>query len=149
MLAHIARLGGIGGKILNELVVHPDPIVRRGVAKRLGSGGFFHITKTNKYLVDLLVQDSDDEVRVEMYDDRRLDRNQQLALFRDKSPVVRDKILRLFMGWLLNNRNCDSFRTYSYLYDFYQEAIVELASDPCKDVRWALAYSREAPPTAT
>ena len=148
LLAHIARLGGIGGKILNELVVHPDPIVRRGVAKRLGSGGFFHITKTNKYLVDLLVQDSDDEVRVEMYDDRRLDRNQQLALFRDTSPVVREKILRLFMGGLLNNRNCDSFRTYSYLYDFYQEAIVELASDPCKDVRWALAYSREAPPTA-
>ena len=148
LLAHIARLGGIGGKILNELAVHPDPIVRRGVAKRLGSGGFFHVSTTNKYLVDLLVQDSDDEVRERMYDDRRLDKNQRLALFRDKSPVVREKILRLVLGWLLTYRNCDYVWTYSDLYGFYQQAIVELASDPCKDVRLELATSREAPPTA-
>ncbi len=148
LLAHIARLGGIGGKILNELAVHPDPIVRRGVAKRLGSGGFFHVSTTNNYLVDLLVQDSDDEVREEMYDDRRLDKNQRLALFRDKSPIVREKILRLVMGWLLAYRNRDYVWTYSDLYGFYQQAIVELASDPCKDVRLELATSREAPPTA-
>ena len=148
LLAHIARLGGIGGKILNELAVHPDPIVRRGVAKRLGSGGFFHVTTTNNYLVDLLVQDSDDEVREKMYDDRRLDKNQRLVLFRDKSPIVREKILRLVMGWLLAYRNRDYVWTYSDLYDFYQQAIVELASDPCKDVRLELATSREAPPTA-
>ena len=148
LLAHIARLGGIGGKILNELAVHPDPIVRRGVAKRLGSGGFFHVSTTNNYLVDLLVQDSDDEVREEMYDDRRLDKNQRLVLFRDKSPIVREKILRLVLGWLLAYRNRDYVWTYSDLYGFYQQAIVELASDPCKDVRLELATSREAPPTA-
>lgn len=148
LLAHIARLGGIGGKILNELAVHPDPIVRRGVAKRLGSGGFFHVSTTNNYLVDLLVQDSDDEVREEMYDDRRLDKNQRLVLFRDKSPIVREKILRLVLGWLLAYRNRDYVWTYSDLYGFYQQAIVELASDPCRDVRLELATSREAPPTA-
>jgi hypothetical protein len=148
LLAHIARLGGIGGKILNELAVHPDPIVRRGVAKRLGSGGFFHVSTTNKYLVDLLVQDSDDEVREKMYDDRRLNKHQRLVLFRDKSPFVREKILRLVLGWLLTYRNCDYVWTYSDLYGFYQQAIVELASDPCKDVRLELATSREAPPTA-
>ena len=148
LLAHIARLGGIGGKILNELAVHPDPIVRRGVAKRLGSGGFFHVSTTNNYLVDLLVQDSDDEVREEMYDDRRLDKNQRLVLFRDKSPIVREKILRLVLGWLLAYRNRDYVWTYSDLYGFYQQAIVELASDPSKDVRLELATSREAPPTA-
>lgn len=148
LLAHIARLGGIGGKILNELTVHPDPIVRRGVAKRLRSGGFFHESKTNKYIVDLLVHDSDDQIRETIYNDHRLTQKQRLLLFQDSSPIVREKILRLVMGWLLAYRNRDYVWTYSDLYGFYQQAIVELASDPCKDVRLELATSREAPPTA-
>ena len=148
LIAFIARLGGLGEKILKEMVANPNPIIRRSVAKRLRSGGFFHESKTNKYIVDLLVHDSDDQIRETIYNDHRLTQKQRLLLFQDSSAIVRENILTLVMGWLLIYRNCDSLWHYSSKYSFFLKAIVALARDPSKSVRLELATSREAPPRA-
>jgi hypothetical protein len=146
--AGICKRAGLHKEIILDLIEDKDDAVRLALASNLKSKTHMHSRQFLGVILEKLLRDPLEAVRLEIIKNIELSNEQSLELLGDPSPAVRAIIAEDVLKKLKSLRHKNTLIRYEEFYGVFATCLNSMANDPEQNVRLVLANGEETPPQA-